>query len=480
MAHEISAVDLKIVSKEIDRIFDIQKKNQFKAADTTAKERKTKIRKILIAIQNTYRDEIKKASYEDFRKNDAEVDLTEIFPIVASAKFTIKRLAGWMRDEKVDTPLAQLGLSSRIKYEPKGVVLIISPWNFAFNLTFIPLISAIAAGNCVILKPSENTTHSSAVMKKIVRDLFNESEVALIEGGVSETSQLLKKPFNHIFFTGAPSIGKIVMKAAAENLASVSLELGGKSPTIVEKTANVDAAAARIAWAKNMNSGQVCLAPDYVYVDETVKDKFLEAYKKYVKKYYGENVIESESYNRIVNDRHFDRLKSYMDDALQRDAVIEFGGHMNGSDNFVEPTVVSNLSDESMLWKNEIFGPILPIRTFTDISEPIDFINKGEKPLAVYLYSSSKKNIKNVENNTRSGGLVINHSSVHYFNNNLPFGGSNNSGIGKGMGVYGFRAFSNAKSVMRQWSPIDSTESFRPPFTDLKKKLIDFAIKYLS
>jgi len=477
---ELSAVDLKIVSKEIDRIFDLQKKNQYNIANTTAKERKAKIKKIQDAIQNTYREEIKKASYDDFKKNEAEVDLTEVFPIVASAKYTIKRLSGWMRDEKVDTPLAQLGMSSKIKYEPKGVVLIISPWNFAFNLTFIPLISAIAAGNTVILKPSENTSNSSHLMKKIIGDLFDESEIALIEGAIPETAQLLKKPFNHIFFTGAPSIGKIVMKAAAEHLTSVSLELGGKCPTIIDETANIDAAAARVAWAKGMNNGQICIAPDYVYIHESKKDKFLESYKKYSSSYYGENPQESESYNRIVNNRHFKRLKAYMDDALEKDAVIEFGGNLDAKDNFVSPTVVSNLSDEAMVWENEIFGPILPLRTFKDISEPIDFVNKGEKPLALYVYSSSKKNIKAVTNGTRSGGMVINHNAVHYFNNNLPFGGSNNSGIGKGMGVHGFKAFSNAKSIMKQWSPIDGMENFRPPYTDMKKKLIAFAIKYLS
>jgi aldehyde dehydrogenase (NAD+) len=480
MSQQLSTVDLQIVSKEIERIFDLQKRNQYNVANTTAKERREKIKRIEKAIHKTYREEIRRASFDDFRKNEAEVDLTEIFPIVASAKYTTKRLVGWMADEKVDTPLAQLGLSSRIKYEPKGVVLIISPWNFAFNLTFIPLISAIAAGNCVILKPSENTSHSSALMKTIIEELFDESEVALIEGGVPETSELLKKPFNHIFFTGAPSIGKIVMKAAAENLASVCLELGGKSPTIVDETADIDAAAARIAWAKNMNNGQICIAPDYVYVHENVKDKFVEAYKKYVTDYYGEDASQSESYNRIVNDRHFMRLKSYMDDALERDAIIEFGGNLNNKDNYIEPTIVSNLSDDADLWKNEIFGPILPLRTFKKIEEPIDYINKGEKPLALYMYSSNKKNTKKVERTTRSGAMVINHSAIHYFNNNLPFGGSNNSGIGKGMGIYGFRSFSNAKAIMRQWSPIDGMENFRPPYTDMKKKLINFAIKYLS
>lgn len=477
---QLSAVDMKIVSSEITRVFDLQKKNQYAVAQSSVKERKAKINKIKKAIEHTYRKEIHEASYKDFRKNEAEVDLTEIFPIVASAKFASQRVSTWMQDEKVGTPLAQFGLSSRIKYEPKGTVLIISPWNFAFNLTFIPLISAIAAGNTVILKPSENTSHSSALMKKIITDLFDENEIALIEGAVPETSELLKKPFNHIFFTGAPSIGKIVMKAAAEHLTSVSLELGGKCPTIVDKSANVKEAAARIAWAKGMNNGQICIAPDYVYVHEDIKEAFLQAYKKSITNYYGENSEESDSYNRIVNDRHFRRLKAHMDDAVEKGGEIEFGGNMNADENYVQPTVVSNLDDDAMVWSEEIFGPILPMRTFKDISEPIDFVNKGEKPLALYVYAKNKKVIKQVENNTRSGGMVINHNAVHYFNNHLPFGGSNNSGIGKGMGIHGFKAFSNAKSIMTQWSPIDGMENFRPPYTNTKKKLIRWAIKYLS
>ncbi|MEE9372149.1 MAG: aldehyde dehydrogenase family protein [Saprospiraceae bacterium] len=477
---QLSAVDIKIVSEQITRIFNLQKNNQYKVARTKAKERKAKIKKIKNAIQNTYREAIKEASFKDFKKHEAEVDLTEIFPIVASAKHTMGRLSGWMRDERVDTPLAQLGMSSWIKYEPKGVVLIISPWNFAFNLTFIPLISAIAAGNTVIIKPSENTSHSSALMKQIIDDIFHESEVAVIEGAIPETSELLKKPFNHIFFTGAPSIGKIVMKAAAEHLTSVSLELGGKCPTIVDKSANIKDAAAKIAWAKGMNNGQICIAPDYVYVHESVKDQFVSAYKKYTQDYYGTDIQDSDSYNRIVNDNHFRRLKGYMDDALAKDAVIEFGGNLDEKDNYVSPTVLSNLSDDALVWQNEIFGPILPIRTFKDIKEPVDFVNKGEKPLALYVYCKNKKNTNYVVNNTRSGGVVINHNAVHYFNNNLPFGGSNNSGIGKGMGIFGFRAFSNAKSIMKQWSPIDGMENFRPPFTNTKKKLIAFAVKYLT
>ncbi len=409
-----------------------------------------------------------------------EVQVSEIFPIIGAIKHTSKHLRRWMRDQVVPTPISSFGFSSRIKYEPKGVVLIISPWNFAFNLSFLPLVSAIAAGNAVILKPSENTPHSSRLIKKIVSSLFDESEVAVIEGAVPETTHLLTKPFNHIFFTGAPSIGKIVMKAAAKNLTSVSLELGGKSPSIVDQSADIKAAATRIAWSKSLNNGQVCIAPDYVYLHHSIKDKFIAAYKERINKMYGDNPEGSDSYNRIVNKRHFERLKNYLKDAEERGAQIDLGGVTNDEDNYISPTVVTELDASALLWQEEIFGPILPIRTFSNINEPIEYINSGEKPLALYIYSRNKKNIQNVENNTRAGGMVINYSATHYANPNLPFGGSNNSGIGKGNGYFGFQAFSNAKAVQRHWAPFDILKEFYPPYTKGKLKKFAFITKWLS
>ena len=464
----------------IDRIFELQKKEQYKIANSTAKERRAKLKKLQVALESTFNREMKDAAYKDFRKHEMEVELSEVFAVITALKHTSKNLKKWMRDKKVPTPISFFGFSSKVKYEPKGVVLIISPWNFAFNLSFIPLISAIAAGNAVILKPSEHTPHSSKLIKKIVESIFDEKEVAVIEGGVPETTHLLNKPFNHIFFTGAPSIGKIVMKAAAKHLTSVSLELGGKSPTIVDETADIDAAAARIAWAKGMNNGQICIAPDYVYVHKSVKDKFVKAYKEQVKVLYGDDPKSSPSYNRIVNERHFRRLNNYLEDAVSKGGTIEMGGTVDEKENYIAPTLVSNLKEESKLWQEEIFGPILPIRTFEDISEPIDYINAGEKPLALYIYSKHKGNIKNVENNTRAGGMVINYSATHYSNPHLPFGGSNNSGIGKGNGYYGFQAFSNAKAVQKHWSPIDGMKMLQAPYTPDKVKMMRSVTKWFS
>ena len=465
------------VTKELGRIFNLQIKNQQKIADTSATERKHKLERLFQATLK-YRTQIQEALYKDFRKHPSEVDITEIYPITSEIKHTKSHLSKWMRPKKVSTPMAQLGSSSYIHYEPKGVVLIIAPWNFPFNLTFGPLISAIAAGNCVIVKPSEITPHASALMKKILSDLFDESEVAVVEGDVSVSAELLKLPFNHIFFTGAPEIGKVVMKAAAENLTSVTLELGGKSPTLVDETANLKAAAQRIAFGKWLNNGQVCIAPDYVLVHESVAEKFLELLKTTIQSFYSEDAASSDSYNRIVNHRHFLRVEGYYKDALSKGATVAYGGKTDSSQDYFGPTIMTHVPDNSDLWDKEIFGPILPFYTYSNLQEAIDKINSKEKPLGLYIYSSSKKNIDQIINNTRAGGTCINNNGVHFFNNNLPFGGSNNSGIGKAHGIFGFEEFSNARGVLKQWSPISGLDGMTPPYTKKKQKLIDLTIKW--
>ena len=476
LAETVIASTKETSAAEIQRIFELQKANQYNVGNTTARQRKAKIDR-LHKVVIKYRAQIKEALYKDYRKHPDEVDLSEIYPVTKEAKHTKSNLHLWMGDKEVATPLALLGSSSRIKYEPKGVVLIISPWNFPINLTFGPLITAIAAGNTVMIKPSEMTPNASALMKQMVEEIFDESEVALLEGGIETSTELLKLPFNHIFFTGAPSIGKIVMTAAAKHLTSVTLELGGKSPTIVDETANIDTAANRIAWAKYLNNGQICIAPDYVYVHESKKEAFIEKFNANVKKFYTENPSDESSYCRIVNNRHYHRVKSYVDDAVEKGAKIELGGDFDEVQNFIAPTLVSNVSRDSKLMTNEIFGPVLPLFTYTDIDTVINEINAGEKPLALYIYSKRNKTIKHVLNNTRSGGSCINHNAVHFFNPNLPFGGSNNSGLGKGHGKHGFESFSNARGVFQQHVP-NALDLLSPPYNDFKRRLIDFTIKY--
>ena len=462
---------------EIKSLFDQQVNHQRIVARSTAKERIQKLKKLHKAVLSN-KEKIRKALHEDYRKHPSEVDLTEIYPVTGDIKHAISHLRRWMRPQHVNTPLSLMGSSSWVHYEPKGVCLIISPWNFPLNLTFGPMISAIAAGNCIILKPSEHTPHISQVMSEMIAELFDPKEITVAQGGIENSKALLELPFNHIFFTGAPSIGKIVMTAAAKNLTSVTLELGGKSPTIVDETANIKTAGKRIAWSKCLNNGQVCIAPDYIYVHESKKDELVNAINANIKKMYGDSIGQSDSYCRIVNNIHFNRVKSYMDEAMNHDVKIEGGGNMDSDQDFIEPTLISNVNAEMDLMLHEIFGPLLPIITYTNLDEALDKINKKEKPLALYIYSGKKKNINKIINETSAGGTCINHSAIHFFNNNLPFGGVNNSGIGKAHGKYGFEAFSNARAVLKQWSPMSAIELMAPPYTDLKQKLIDLSIKY--
>ncbi|MCB0551366.1 MAG: aldehyde dehydrogenase family protein [Phaeodactylibacter sp.] len=464
--------------QEIRRIFEAQHANQQAMSQTTPRERIARLRRLLHALMQ-YRQEIRDALYQDFQKPPLEVDLTEIYIIISEIKYTIRNLRRWMKPHGVGTPLALLGSRSYIQYQPKGVVLIIAPWNFPVNLTFAPMVSAIAAGNCVMLKPSENTPHSSAVMRKIVKELFPENEVALVEGAVETSKALLDLPFNHIFFTGSPAVGKAVMAAAAKHLTSVTLELGGKSPTIVDETADIDKAAARIAWGKHVNMGQTCIAPDYLLVHESRKAELLEKIGQHLNAAYGKDPQQSPDYPRIVNRRHFERVKSAMQQALDNGARAVTGGQSEESGRYIAPTVITDVSQDSSLMTEEIFGPVLPAIGFQGLQEAIDFVNSKEKPLALYIFSRSRSNIRQVLDHTRAGTTCINNSLLQFNNHFLPFGGDNNSGIGKSHGWYGFEAFSNARSVYKQVWPISTSDLLKPPYKGWKQKLADWTLRWL-
>ena len=458
-------------------LFNRQKVNQFIIGNTTYKERIKKLNALKRVLEVTYKEDIRKAMYSDFKKPNIETDLTEIYPVLSEIKFAKRHLKSWLKLQRVHTPLALLGASSYIKYEPKGVCLIISPWNFPINLTFGPLVSAIAAGNTVIIKPSEMTPNASKVMSAIVRELFDENEVALVEGTVEVSEELLKLPFNHIFFTGSPQVGKIVMKAASAHLTSVTLELGGKSPTIIDDSANLEKAVEKLIFGKFTNAGQTCIAPDYVFLKSELKEKFTELFKSKVEKFYSMDAESSDSYCRIVNQKHFERLVSYIDEAKLNNSDIASGGTYNATDNFIEPTLIFDAPEDSKLMKDEIFGPILPVKMYSNIKETVDYINSKEKPLALYIYSKTKKNVDYILNNTRAGSGCVNHNLLQFLNHNLPFGGSNNSGIGKSHGFFGFEAFSNRRSLMKQHT-IGATDLLTPPYTNFKQKLIDLTLKW--
>ncbi|MBA6152215.1 aldehyde dehydrogenase family protein [Gelidibacter maritimus] len=465
------------IDNEFISLFNRQKDNQFKIGNSTYKERIRKLEALKKALEFTYKDKIREAMYADFKKPFLETDLTEIYPVLSEIKFAKSNLKSWLKHQKVDTPMALLGASSYIKYEPKGVCLLISPWNFPINLTFGPLVSAIAAGNTVIIKPSEMTPNASGVMADIVKDLFNENEVALIEGEVEVSEELLKLPFNHIFFTGSPQVGKIVMKAASEHLTSVTLELGGKSPTIIDDSANLGTAVKRIIYGKFTNAGQTCIAPDYVLLKAELKTEFTTLFKSKIAEFYSEKPENSASYSRIVNPKHFNRLVSYIEEAKQNKSDITSGGRYNGDDNYIEPTLIFDMPEDSKLMNDEIFGPILPVKTYSNIEEMVSYINSKEKPLALYIYSKSKKNVDFIMNNTRAGSGCVNHNLIQFLNHNLPFGGSNNSGIGKAHGFYGFEAFSNRRAMMKQHT-FGATDFLLPPYSNFKQKLVDLTLKW--
>jgi len=459
------------------KLFNKQKANQFVVANSTYKQRIKKLNILKKAIEFTYRDKLKKALIKDLKRHPSEVDLLDIYPTISEIKLAKKHLKHWMSKQRVETPLFLIGSSSWYRYEPKGVCLIISPFNFPYLLTFGPLVSAIAAGNTVILKPSEMTPNCSNIMQQIVEDIFEEDEVALVQGEIETSTELLKLPFNHIFFTGSTTVGKIVMKSAADHLTSVTLELGGKSPVIIDETANLKATAKRVAWGKLFNSGQACIAPDYILIKKSIKDEFINLLKEQIKVFYGSDISKSSSFSRIVNKKNFNRIKNLIEDAKSKGATIVLGDSYNAEDNYIDPTIMTDLPEDAHILHHEIFGPVLPILTYKNIDEAIQYINSKEKPLALYIYSQNKKQINHVLSNTRAGSSAINNNVLQFGNHNLPFGGSNTSGIGKSHGFFGFQEFSNMRSVLKQNFKGPSENVF-PPYNNAKQKLIDLTIKW--
>ena len=426
------------------------------------------------------RKAIHEAMFSDFRKNPTEVDTIELFHVLQEIKYTLSNLDVWSRPKKVDAPLTLLGTRSFIQYEPRGVCLIIAPWNYPFSLCVGPMVSALAAGNAVVLKPSELTPNVAALISRMVKEIFDPAVVSCFEGGPDVSTQLLKLPFDHIFFTGSPTIGKVVMKAAAENLASVTLELGGKSPVIITAGASLDDAANRIAFTKFVNNGQTCLAPDYVLIDEKIKDSFTKKLIEQIKNLFagnGGSIEESANYCRIVNERHFARLNDLLSDALQHGAHIELGGNVDAAARFIHPVVLTNVSASSRIMNEEIFGPILPIISYKNTAEAISIVNSKPKALALYLFTRNAKLQEQILDETSAGGVCVNDCGIHFFHHDLPFGGVNNSGIGKSHGHFGFLAFSNEKPVLKQRGGLTSTKPFFPPYTKFSRRFMDWFLK---
>ncbi|BAZ30055.1 aldehyde dehydrogenase [Cylindrospermum sp. NIES-4074] len=380
----------------------------------------------------------------DLHKPELEAVTSEIILMLNEIAHTIKHLKTWAKPKKAGVPLYLFPASSRILPEPLGVVLIIGAWNYPFQLIILPLLGAIAAGNCAILKPSEIATHTSRFLSEIIPKYFEPTYIAVVEGGVETNQKLLAEKFDHIFFTGSPSVGKIVMAAAAKHLTSVTLELGGKNPCIVDADIHLEHAAKRIIWGKFINAGQTCIAPDYLLVDKQIKDKLLSSFGKHLKQFYGDHPETSPDYARIITQKHFDRLSNFL-----KNGKILIGGETNQTELYIAPTLIDGVSLADPVMQEEIFGPILPIIEYNDITEAIALINSQPKPLALYFFSQNKNLQQRVLQETSSGGVCINETVLQFNVASLPFGGVGNSGIGSYHGKASFDTFSHYKSVLQ-------------------------------
>lgn len=414
-----------------------------------------KLKALIIKNEKTIYEALKK----DLNKSDFESYISEVGFVLGEINYTIKHLNRWCRVQKVKTPLVHFPGNSYILKEPYGSVLIIGPWNYPFQLLFAPLVGAIAAGNCALLKPSELSPNTSKLVTKMINENFNTNYIHAVEGGIEETSSLLALKWDYIFFTGSVNVGKTIMKTASENLIPVTLELGGKSPCIVDKNVNLKMAAKRIVWGKFFNAGQTCVAPDYLFIQKDIVKEFIPLLKDAIKDFFGEDQIKSDYYGRIINIKHFNRLKSYL-----TDGNIIFGGETKEDDLYISPTLIIGASINSHVMKDEIFGPILPIFQYEDLAQVINFINNRPKPLSLYFFSKDKKNIKKITTCTSSGSVCINETLSQISTPYLPFGGIGSSGMGKYHGKWSFDTFTHEKSIMNKSFILDLKLKY-PPYT---------------
>jgi len=418
--------------------------------------RKESLIKLLNAVI-IHENEIIQALYDDFKKPAFEAVLTETSYVISELKYTIKNLKKWSKPRRVFPSLLNFPSKDYIYKEPYGKVLIIAPWNYPYQLALCPLIAAVAAGNQVVVKPSELTPKTSKIIAKIIAKVFDKNHVEVIEGGVEVSEQLLSKRWDYIFFTGSIAVGKIVAKAAAKNLTPVTLELGGKNPCIIDETANLKLAAKRIVWGKFMNAGQTCIAPDYILIQKDMKSHFVTFLKDEITKAYGENPSESPDFARIVNTKNCERLMNM----IEKDKVI-FGGQSNIKNCYVSPTLIEENSLDSQVMKAEIFGPILPILTYENETEIEAIITKYEKPLALYLFSENRVFSKKIIQKYSFGGGCVNDTMVHFSNKKLPFGGVGHSGIGAYHGILSFDTFSHKKGILKKSNFLDLPFRYAP------------------
>lgn len=428
------------------------------------------LRKLRDALK-VHEKDILAAVYADLRKAEVDAYATELAGVYNEIKVAIANVRDWAAREKVTTPIFMMPAKSYIYKEPYGVCLIIAPWNYPVQLAMLPLVGAIAAGNTAIVKPSELASHSAAIIDKVLGETFPEEYIRVVQGGVEETHALLAQQLDYIFFTGSVPVGKVVMEAAAKNLTPLTLELGGKSPAIVHESADLPTAASRIAWGKFMNAGQTCIAPDYVVVHEAVSDAFLNELVSAIRKFYGDDASTHPRYCRIINDRHFTRLEALIDQDK-----LAYGGKTNAAQKYIEPTLLYPVDWNHPAMADEIFGPILPIITYSRLDEVISRINKRPKPLALYLFAGNKDIRRKIIGEISFGGGAVNNTIMHIVSHYLPFGGVGQSGMGRYHGKYSFDTFSHTKSILRSYNLADPVDAATPN----KGKLFNYLMKLMK
>lgn len=457
--------------KDISKVFNMQK-SFFASKKTLDVEYRISMLKKLKKILKDNEEKIIDAMHKDLGKSAFEGYATEIGLVYEEINYAIKKTKKWCKREKTKSSLLYFPSKSYIYKEPYGVCLIIGPFNYPFQLIMNPLVGAISAGNCSIIKPSEHSVNVSKLIEKIINDNFDEKYIAVVDplGGKEVVSTLLDMKFDKIFFTGSVRVGKIVMEKASKNLIPVTLELGGKSPCIVDKDANIKMSAKRIVWGKYLNAGQTCVAPDYLLVHRDVKEELLKEMVIEIERQYGTNIKESRDYPRIISEREVDRLSKYI-----KEGKIYYGGEVDVNNKYISPTILIDIDDEASISKEEIFGPIFPVYEFEDIHKVISDLSNKEKPLALYYFSEDKNKIEMILANTSSGGVTINDTVIHVSMPNLPFGGVGNSGMGTYHGRASFDEFTHNKSVVNRGSKIEFSFRF-PPYGE-KLKLIKKIMK---
>jgi len=463
---ELTSKDVKEILKEQNLFFETQvtKKMEFRIEQ---------LKKLKLGIKE-YEDKISEALKIDLGKHEFEAYITEIGFLYLSIENAIKSLKKWVKPQRVKTPIFLMPAKSSIRSEPYGTVLIIGPYNYPFQLVIEPLIGVISAGNCAVIKPSEISPNVSKVVTEMISSIFNKEYIRSVEGGIQTNTSLMNAPFDYIFFTGSVSVGKIVMEAAAKNLVPVTLELGGKSPVIVDETANIKVAAQRIIWGKIINAGQTCVAPDYLMVHKSVKEKLIEEMKNVIENFFGADVKASEYYGRTINSKHFNRIKNIID--KDKEGIL-YGGNYDGNERFIEPTLIDvSLFDAAASMEEEIFGPVLPIIEFYNLDEAIRKIKSLPKPLALYIFTNNKSTKEKILEQISSGGVCINDTINHVANINLPFGGVGNAGMGSYHGEEGFKTFSHKRSILSKGTKVNIKMLF-PPYSRSNLNLIKKFLK---